>query len=130
MAKALTAISVEKLKPLAQTREVPDGGCRGLYLLVHPTGRKSWAVRYRFQGRTRKLTLGSGLTLAEARTAATKALHELDRGNDPAALKFDAQAKAEEAAADRARDTIDTLGTQFIEQQKRRTREQTWKQIE
>ena len=47
MAKALSAKSVENWKPTAQTQEIPDGGCRGLYLLVHPTGKKSYAVRYR-----------------------------------------------------------------------------------
>jgi hypothetical protein len=66
---------------------------------VQPTGRQAWAVRYRFQGETRKLTLDHGLTLAEAREQATKALRDLERGNDPATLKFDARAKAEQAAA-------------------------------
>src|SRR5262249_31859372 len=131
MARALTAKSVENVKPFAQTREIPDGACRGLYLLVHPTGRKSWAVRYRFQGRTRKLTLDSGLTLAEARTAAAKALQELARGNDPAVLKFDAQEKAEKAAADRQRDTVEQLAEQFIERYaKKNTRPKSWAQTE
>src|SRR5262245_17211760 len=69
--------------------------------------------------------------LAAAREAATKALRELERGNDPAALKFDAQAKAEKAAADRKRDTVEHLAGQFIEQYaKRKTRERSWKQTE
>src|SRR5215470_12951037 len=123
MAKALTAKYIEKIKPSAQTQEIRDGGCRGLYLVVHPTGRKSWAVRYRFQGRTRKLTLDPGLTLAEAHKAAAAALHEVARGNDPAALKFDAQAKAEQAEAERKRDTIEHHAHLFIEQYaKRHTR--------
>jgi integrase len=129
MAKALTAKSVENVKPLAQTQEIPDGGCRGLYLIVHPTGKKSWAVRYRFEHRTRKLTFDAGLTLAEARAAATTALHELARGNDPAAQKFEAQAKAEKAEADRNRDTVEHLAHLFIEQYaKRNTRPNSWRQ--
>src|SRR5215813_11768105 len=127
MAKALTAKYIASIKPTAQTQEIRDGGCRCLYLVVHPTGRKSWAVRYRFQGRTRKLTLDSGLTLAEARTAAAKALQELARGNDPAVLKFDAQEKAEKAAADRQRDTVEQLAEQFIERYaKKNTRPKSW----
>src|SRR5258708_38371911 len=102
MAK-LTTKFVENVKRPDSRREIPDAGCRGLYLIVQPTGRKAWCVRYRFEGKTRKLTLAAGLTLAEARAAATAALHELERGNDPAALKFDAQDKAEKAAADRKR---------------------------
>src|SRR5262249_22021027 len=72
-----------------------------------------------------------GLTLAAARKAATDALHELDRGNDPAALKSDAQAKAEKAAADRKRDTVEHLAGLFIEQHaKRKTRKSSWLQAE
>src|SRR5262245_4815287 len=105
----LTTKYIENIRPDAVRREIPDSGCRGLYLIVQPTGRKVWAVRYRYEGKTRKLTLDPGLTLAEARKAATTAQHELERGADPAALKFEAEATAEKAAADRARDTIDAL---------------------
>src|SRR5947208_3418729 len=115
MAK-LTTKFIENVKPAVHRREIPDSGCRGLYLVVQPTGRKAWAVRYRFEGTPRKLTLDAGLTLAAARQAATAALRELERGNDPAALKFDAEAKAEKAAADRAGDTVDNLAARFIEQ--------------
>ena len=38
-------------------REVPDQHQRGLYCIVQPTGAKVFAVRYRFDGRPRKLTL-------------------------------------------------------------------------
>ena len=127
----LTTKLIENVKPAAIRREISDSGCRGLYLVVQPTGRRTWAVRYRFAGATRKLTLDAGLTLAEARKAATAALHELERGNDPAALKFDARAKAEQAAADRERDTVEALVNEFIEQHaKRKTRRNSWKQTE
>src|SRR5262249_48567112 len=80
MAK-LTTKFLESVKPAPARREIPDAGCRGLYLVVQPTGRKAWVVRYRYRGDTRKLTLDPGLSLAEARKAATAALHELERGN-------------------------------------------------
>jgi len=109
MAKMLTSIAVENIRPKAHRIEVRDGGCRCLYLIVQPTGRKSWAVRYRRPDRKNvKLTLGSasegGLTLAAARKAATDALHELEQGRDPTALKFEA-AMAEKASVNRAPDT-------------------------
>ena len=53
MAKQLTAVSVANARPGQQRREIPDAGCRGLYLIVQPSGRKSWAVRYRFAGEIR-----------------------------------------------------------------------------
>jgi integrase len=128
MAK-LTTKFIENIKPANARREIPDAGCRGLYLVVQPTGRKAWAVRFRFGGKTRKLTLDAGLTLAAARQAASAALHELERGNDPAALKFDAEAAAKKAAADRAGDTVDNLAAQFIERYaKKKTRKNSWRQ--
>ena len=119
------------IKPKDVRQEIADSQCRGLYLIVQPTGRKAWAVRYRFEGQTRKLTLDAGRTLAEARKAATAALHELERGNDPAALKFEARAAADAAAANRKRDTVEHLASQFIERYaKKKTRENSWKQTE
>src|SRR4029079_14431143 len=88
----LTAKKIENIKPTEARQEIPDSGCRGLYLIVQPSGRKSWAVRYRFEGKPRKLTLEGIDGLAEARRAATGALAELDRGKDPAGLKFDTKA--------------------------------------
>jgi integrase len=125
---ALTAKKIENIKPGADRQEIPDGGCRGLYLIVQPSGRRSWAVRYRFDGKPKKLTLDGVGSLAEARKAATGALHELERGNDPSALKFDAKATADKAAAERAGDTVDNLAAQFIERYaKKQTRPASWR---
>jgi hypothetical protein len=106
MAK-LTTKFIENVKPADTRREIPDAGCRGLYLVVQPTGRKSWAVRYRFNGVPKKLTLDNVGSLADARKKATAALHELERGDDPVGLKFDARAKAEREATDRNADTVE-----------------------
>src|SRR3954462_13853966 len=98
----LTTKKVENIKPSGVRLEVPDGGCRGLYLIVQPSGRKSWAVRYRFRGKPKKLTLEGIGGLADARKAATSALNELERGKDPAGLKFDVKAAEQRAALERA----------------------------
>jgi integrase len=88
MAKKLTPISVEKAKPnLAKRIEIPDGGQPGLYLVVQPSGAKSWAVRYRLSGKPRKLTLHGGIPLADARSMAREALVQVAKGIDPAAEK-------------------------------------------
>jgi integrase len=59
MAKALTAAAVNNLRPGKRRREIPDPGCRGLYLIVQPTGAKVWAMRInRPNGKRSKLTLG------------------------------------------------------------------------
>lgn len=117
MAKDLTALSVRNAKAQPSQKdpagdpirtEIPDGKARGLFLVVQPSGAKSWALRYRFAGKPKKLTIGPVMdgrdvsvddiplgvphTLAEARTAADRARMLVAQGVDPAALV--AQAKA------------------------------------
>jgi integrase len=131
MARGLTAKAIENAKPGSVRREIADEGCRGLYLVVQPTGRKSWAVRYRFQGKPRKLTLEGFPSLAEARKAAADALHQLANGTDPAAAKLISEAEAQRQSAGRAKDTFDVLVAQFIAQYARKkTRENTARQTE
>ena len=92
MAKALTVAALEKVKADPDKRlEIPDGLLTGLYFVVQPTGKKSWAVRYRAHGKPRKLTLGTypTLDLVKARAAAKEALQRVQKGEDPAAAKQD-----------------------------------------
>jgi hypothetical protein len=55
---------------------VPDGKISGLFLVVQPTGAKSWAVRYRANGAPKKFTIGPYPTIdfAAARRKAQEAL--------------------------------------------------------
>ena len=112
MAKALTAAAIERLKPHPSRRlEIPDGLLPGLYLLIQPSGAKSWAVRYRHAGKTRKNTLGSypALELAEAREDARQALQRVQKGADPAKEK-----KIERARAADDSNTFGAVARQFI----------------
>jgi integrase len=120
MAKALTDIAIRNLKPRAVRYEVPDLGARGLRVVVQPSGRTSYAVRFRTTaGRARKLTLPAGITLAAARKLAADALLEVAQGKDPAAGKQTAR----QAGRARADDTVERLAQQFIERHvKRNTR--------
>ena len=54
----LTAKGIEAVRAADDRRELPDDYMRGLYLVVQPTGSKSWAVRYRHGGRSHKHTVG------------------------------------------------------------------------
>ncbi len=90
MTKALTAKAVEKQQPDPDRRlEIPDGLLPGLYLVVQPTGAKSWAVRFRANGRTAKVTLGRfpAIELAKARELARDQFEAVAKGRDPAAEK-------------------------------------------
>src|SRR4051812_9966584 len=108
--KVLTPIAVKVAKPKRDgdgetvRAEYPDRGCAGLYLVVQPSGVKSWALRYRFGGVSKKLTLGAvanhpapglitALTLAGARKAAAEARYKLEQGIDPSIQKAAAKRK-------------------------------------
>jgi hypothetical protein len=115
MAKAFTAISVEKAKPDPVRRvEIPDGGLQGLYLVIQPSGAKAWALRYRFAGKPAKLTLGRWpvMTLADARAAAADALGKIEAGQNPAVEKKATKAAKLDAALSE-RDLVKTLLGQF-----------------
>jgi hypothetical protein len=96
----LTAKSVENVRPRERRVEIPDRAQRGLYLIVQPSGRRAFAVRYRHGGISRKLTLQAGITLAQARKLAADALFEVAQGHDPGETKKAAKAKADLVAAD------------------------------
>src|SRR5215831_20303515 len=100
MAKKLTAKTIENLRPGPRRREISDGAS-GLFLVMQPSGAKSWAVRYRYDGRPTKLTLGPWprLTLAAARKGAADALNELANGIDPSGSKKAAKQKTAESEA-------------------------------
>jgi len=85
----LTDRVVQQAKARGERVEIADAVLPGLYLIVQPTGVKSWAVRYRVGERTRKLTLQGRypvLSLAKAREAARTALESVADGEDPALL--------------------------------------------
>jgi integrase len=85
----LSPLTIERMQPKATRQEVPDSVTSGLYFIVQPSGVKSWAVRYRFDRKPCKLTLGRypAVELGVARDRAKAALEEVDKGNNPALRK-------------------------------------------
>jgi integrase len=131
MAKALTVRTIETLKPGTSRREVPDGIVHGLYLVMQPTGAASWAVRYRYQGASRKLTIGAypAIDLKNARELASAALVAVARGDDPAGNKK--EAKRAGAVSRPSHDLIKIVCATYIERQaKPNTREASWREVE
>ena len=80
----LTDIAIRK--PLAAGRY---GDGNGLYLLVGPTGGKSWVFRFKANNRERGMGLGPYplVTLAEAREKALECRKVKAGGSDPLALR-------------------------------------------
>jgi integrase len=95
----LTAKYVENVRPDPERREIADGGCAGLYLLLQPSGSRGWAVRYRINGKSKKLTIGPwpAVSLLDARVAASAARKRVKQGEDPAKAKQDDKIKADAA---------------------------------
>jgi integrase len=120
-AKVLTVQAVERLKPDPLVRrEIPDAGMPSLYLIVHPTGRKGWCVRYRFGGRPRKMMLGPypALDLPAARDRAREAVRTLALGRDPGAEKIEATKAARSLPADH--DLVASVVEDFLERHVRK----------
>jgi integrase len=132
MAKALTDAWVRRKGPGPTRREIADGGRRGLYLIVQPSGAKSWAMRFRDAlGKSVKLTLGgfdeterapvadpkqgADLTLVEARLLAAKIDHERAGGTDVIVARKAAKLAARRKAADDANNAYPALLLRYVE---------------
>ena len=86
----LTPRGIKAIKPPKAGRvEYWDTVITGLGLRVSETGRKSWVVLYRNQGRLRRMTLGTypAKSLSAAREEAGDILGQASKGKDPAAEK-------------------------------------------
>jgi integrase len=127
MARKLTARKVEQARPNSRKRiEIPDGGKPGLYLVIQSSGRKSWAVRYRFQGQARKLTLDGFPSLASAHRLAQEALDRVAEGYDPAADKQSAKREG-----DHGSNLFSAVAAEFVERHvKRNTRASSARETE
>jgi Arm DNA-binding domain len=110
--KKLTDLAIKNLKAGPARREISDGK-NGLFVVLQPGGRKSFAVRYRFDGHPRKLTLPRGITLAAARKAAADAIHEVEQGRDPAGAKR----QAKEAQRIAAANTFQAVAESYLERE-------------
>ena len=113
--KALTAIEVAAEKPGDKRREIPDGKIGGLYLVVQPSGAKSWAFRYRSAGQPKKLTIGAfpAIDLAAARKAAVHAMSSVAQGEDPASQKRETR-EAVKAKRQEEKHTVRKVVDSFI----------------
>lgn len=119
VAKVLTDAAVKNLKPDPEKRlEIPDARQQGLYLVINPSGRKSWAVRYRYRGKPKKLTLDGFPSLETARKLAQEAMDVLAKGGDPSVQK-----KAAKAEAGDERFLVKNVLADFIDQYHRRDKQ-------
>lgn len=64
---ALTDTAIREAKPTRKAQRVFDGG--GLYLEISPAGGRWWRLKYRYDGKEKRLSLGvyPDVTLTGAR---------------------------------------------------------------
>jgi integrase len=115
MASRMTDTSIAALKPAALRYEISDPQQRGLRIAVYPSGQRTFVVRYRYEGRPRKLTLQGGVSVEQARKLAADALFQVAQGNDPAAQK------AIQQGANRA-ETVQAVAVEFLERHRDKLR--------
>jgi len=121
MSKKLTSIAIDKIKPHPDKRiEIADAGKPGLYLVIQPNGRKSWAIRYRrpSDGAPRKLTLAGFPSLGLAHRLAQSALDRVAEGHDPAREKQVEEAKRRAGEPDS--DSVEGMFREFLDRHTRR----------
>lgn len=84
---ALTDVAIKNAKPRVKPYKMGDAG--GLFLLVQPSGGKLWRLKYRMDGREKKLAIGTypEVSLAEARKRRDDARELLAGGKDPSREK-------------------------------------------
>ena len=80
---ALTDVAIRNAKPRAKPYKMGDAF--GLFVLIQPSGEKLWRFKYRFDGRDKKLAIGTYpvIGLAEARRRRDQARELLAAGKDP-----------------------------------------------
>jgi integrase len=141
--KVLTQLAVEKYRPRPKVRRViRDLGSRSLFLIIYPSGAKSWQMIFRVAGAGKsgrvKMTLGpvdsSGkelagdpidgapLTLAAARSLAAEKLHQRARGRNPAADAKAARERQRTAAIEGAQSKFGVAIKEFVDHTKKNTR--------
>jgi integrase len=84
---ALTDVAIRNAKPKDKPYKLGD--TLGLFLLVQPTGGRLWRLKYRMDGKEKKLGLGTypEVSLAEARRRRDDAREMVAAGKDPSREK-------------------------------------------
>jgi integrase len=104
MTKSLTDAVIRHVQPPENGRlELADAGCRGLWLRITSNGAKTFAFRFRSNGRSERLSLGRypDLSLRDARNRADALRRDVVDGKNPSAHKRSAPARNFGALADR-----------------------------
>ena len=112
---ALTDVAIRNAK--AKDKPYKLGDALGLFLLVQPTGGKLWRLKYRVDGKEKKLGLGTypEVSLADARKRRDDAREAVAAGKDPSREKQREKARAKLGADN----TFSALSAEFCKKRRR-----------
>ncbi len=136
MARVLTDAAVRKFRPGPQRRVIRDAAATSLYLVIQPSGHKSWMMRFRRPGgKPGKIVLGpldaSGrelmgepqigqpLSLVAARALAAAVHRERALGRDPVGDHKARKHRQRAEIAERSASSFAFAARQFIEEHAR-----------
>lgn len=110
----LTDVAIRRAKAGPKAYKMSDSS--GLFLLVERTGGKLWRMKYRIDGREKKLAIGRypEIGLAEARRRRDAAREQLAQGKDPSREKQRQKARARLDAEN----TFAALAAEFCEKRR------------
>jgi integrase len=122
-AARLTTARIAALEPRAAPYDARDAEITGLVVRTHPSGAKSFNLRYRLRnGRHRTMKLGPvSLGIGPARKLALQALAEVAAGGDPAGARRRARdaEKAEQGVVRQLGAYLDVYARHALAEQKR-----------
>lgn len=110
----LTDAAIRSAKPESKPVKLFDGG--GLYLEVAPAGGKWWRLKYRFQGKEKRISLGvyPAIGLKDARERREQAKKLLAQGIDPSEEKRAAKAAADAMEREQS-STFESVAREWFE---------------
>lgn len=105
-----------KLRTLTTPGKHFDGG--GLYLELTPAGGRYWRLKYRHEGKEKRLSFGvyPAVSLKDARDQADQARKALASGDDPSQVRKASKAKATHEAAN----TLEAVAEAWLQHQSTR----------
>lgn len=105
----LTKSQLEAVAPNGSRQTLPVGLVPGLSVIIHPTGKRTFSLFYRANGKARRIKIGAYpiTSIADARTRAMKVLNKVADGADPARERKEARQVPT--------DTLEQVGADFME---------------
>ncbi len=109
----LTDKRIRAAKPTEKEHRLFDGG--GLYLSVMPTGGKLWRLKYRFDGKEKRIAIGAYpyITLQNARIERNRLKSEIALGIDPSE-KRKREKQEKRVEQEQSENTLNKLAHEYL----------------